>query len=85
METRQEFDRRNLYQFFEEGSYNNDLVLDSYLLPGGAEHEKLSNLHLFNLDRDRLAYIARKNGKVVAVAVPVPASVKDGFNGKVDL
>ena len=39
-----------LYQFFEEGSYNNDLVLDSYLLPGVAEHEKLSNLHLFNLD-----------------------------------
>ena len=79
METRQEFDRRILYQFFEEGSYNNDLVLDSYLLPGGAEHEKLSNLHLFNLDRDRLAYIARKEGKAVAVAVP--ASAEDGFNG----
>jgi hypothetical protein len=50
LETRQEFDRRILYQFFEEGSYNNNLVLDSYLLPGVAEHEKLSNLHLFNLD-----------------------------------
>ena len=54
-------------------------MLDSYLLPGGAEHEKLSNLHLFNLDRDRLAYIARKEGKAVAVAVP--ASAEDGFNG----
>jgi hypothetical protein len=36
--------------------------LDSYLLPAVAEHEKLSNLHLLNLYRDRLAYIARKDG-----------------------
>jgi Na+-translocating ferredoxin:NAD+ oxidoreductase RnfG subunit len=79
LEARQEFDRRNLYQFFEAGSFDNDLVLNSYLLPGVAEHEKLSNLHLLNLDRDRLAYIARKEGKAVAVAVP--ASAEDGFNG----
>jgi electron transport complex protein RnfG len=83
LEARQEFDRRNLYQFFEAGSFDNDLVLDSYLLPAVAEHEKLSNLHLLNLDRDRLAYIARKEGKAVAVAVP--ASAEDGFNGKIDL
>ena len=83
MEARQEFDRRNLYQFFEAGSFDNDLVLNSYLLPAVAEHEKLSNLHLLNLDRDRLAYIARKEGKAVAVAVP--ASAEDGFNGKIDL
>jgi electron transport complex protein RnfG len=79
LEARQEFDRRNLYQFFEAGSFDNDLVLNSYLLPAVAEHEKLSNLHLLNLDRDRLAYIARKEGKAVAVAVP--ASAEDGFNG----
>lgn len=83
LEARQEFDRRNLYQFFEAGSFDNDLVLDSYLLPAVAEHEKLSNLHLLNLDRDRLAYIARKDGKAVAVAVP--AIAEDGFNGKIDL
>ena len=83
LEARQEFDRRNLYQFFEAGSFDNDLVLNSYLLPGVAEHEKLSNLHLLNLDRDRLAYIARKEGKAMAVAVP--ASAEDGFNGKIDL
>jgi electron transport complex protein RnfG len=83
LEARQEFDRRNLYQFFEAGSFDNDLVLDSYLLPAEAEHEKLSNLHLLNLDRDRLAYIARKDGKAVAVAVP--ASAEDRFNGKIDL
>ena len=83
LEARQEFDRRNLYQFFEAGSFDNDLVLNSYLLPAVAEHEKLSNLHLLNLNRDRLAYIARKEGKAVAVAVP--ASAEDGFNGKIDL
>ena len=80
---RQEFDRRNLYQFFEEGSFDNDLVLDSYLLTADNESEKLENLHLFNLDRDRLAYIARKDGKAVAVAVP--ATADDGFNGKIEL
>lgn len=83
LEARQEFDRRNLYQFFEAGSYDNDLVLDSYLLPAVTDNEKLSNLHLLNLDRDRLAYIARKDGQAVAVAVP--ASAEDGFNGKIDL
>ena len=80
---RQEFDRRNLYQFFEEGSFDNDLVLDSYLLTAENESEKLENLHLLNLDRDRLAYIARKDGKAVAVAVP--ATADDGFNGKIEL
>ena len=78
---RQEFDRRNLYQFFEEGSFDNDLVLDSYLLTADNESEKLENLHLLNLDRDRLAYIARKDGKAVAV----PATADDGFNGKIEL
>ncbi|HAS48572.1 MAG TPA: hypothetical protein DCS33_04640 [Gammaproteobacteria bacterium] len=80
---RQEFDRRNLYQFFEEGSFDNDLVLDSYLLTADNESEKLENLHLLNLGRDRLAYIARKDGKAVAVAVP--ATADDGFNGKIEL
>jgi len=80
---RQEFDRRNLYQFFEEGSFDNDLVLDSYLLTADNESEKLENLHLLNLDRDRLAYIARKDGKAIAVAVP--ATADDGFNGKIEL
>ena len=83
LEVRQEFDRRNLYQFFDPGSFDNDLVLDNYLLPANAQTSKLSNLHLLNLDRDRLAYIARKDGKAVAVAVP--ASAEDGFNGKIDL
>jgi len=81
--TRQDFDRRNLHQFFEGVSFDNDLVLDNYLLPAVGESERLSNLHLLNLDRDRLAYIARKDGQAVAVAVPTIAD--DGFNGKIEL
>lgn len=83
LEVRQEFDRGNLYQFFEADSFDNDLILDSYLLSADAVEGKLSNLHLLNLDRDRLAYIARKDGQAVAVAVP--AIAEDGFNGKIDL
>lgn len=78
---RQEFDRRNLYQFFEEGSFDNDLVLDSYLLVADKESERLENLHLLNLDRNSLAYIARKDGQAVAV----PTTADDGFNGKIEL
>ena len=77
---RQEFDRRNLYQFFEEGSFDNDLVLDSYLLVADKESERLENLHLLNLDRNSLAYIARKDGQAVAV----PTTADDGFNGKIE-
>lgn len=82
-EARQDFDRRNLYQFFEAGSFDNDLVLDTYLLSATKMDERLSNLHLLNLDRDRLAYIARKDGEAVAIAVP--ATAEDGFNGKIEL
>ncbi len=80
---RQEFDRHNLYQFFEQESFDNDVVLDTYLLPASGQHERLSNLQLLNLKRDRFAYIARKNGKAIAIAVP--ATAEDGFNGTIDL
>ena len=80
---KQEFDRRNLYQFFEEGSYDNDLLLDTFLIPASSDHEQLFNLHLLNLQRDRLAYIAKDGDGVVAIAVP--ATADDGFNGHVEL
>ncbi len=83
LDTRQDFDRYSLGLFFDEGSYDNDLVLDTYLLRAESGQEALSNLHLMNLDRDRLAYIARRSGKAVAVAVP--ATADDGFNGGIDL
>lgn len=80
---RLEFDRQNLKQFFVEGSYDNDLVIDSYLIPAHSDLPSLVNKQLLGLQRDRLAYRARKNGEVVAIAVP--ASADDGFNGRVDL
>ncbi len=80
---RQEFDRQNLQQFFEPGSFENDLVLDTYLIPAVKTHPQLVNLDLLGLGKDRLAYRARKNGEVFAVAVP--ASADDGFNGTVDI
>lgn len=83
LHTKQEFDRLGLREFFAEDSYDNDLVVDTYLLSAEIGKEKLSNLHLLNLERDRLAYIARRGGEAVAVAVPTTAD--DGFNGKIDL
>ena len=40
-------------------------------------------LLLLNLQRDRLAYRARRGEEVIAVAVP--ASADDGFNGTIEL
>jgi Na+-translocating ferredoxin:NAD+ oxidoreductase subunit G len=81
--SRKNYDRQSLYQFFEAGSFDNDLLLDTFLLPANQQHEKLINMQLLNLRRDRLAYLAKKNGEVVAVAVP--ATADDGFNGSIDL
>ena len=80
---RLEFDRQNLKLFFADGSYDNDLVIDSYLIPAAEDHPRLVNLELLGLTRDRLAYRARREGQVVAIAVP--ASADDGFNGRIDL
>ncbi len=83
LRSKQEFDRQNLFQFFEEGSYNNDLLIDTFLIPADTDHETLVNLDLLNLQRDRLAYIAKNADEVVAIAVP--ATADDGFNGHVEL
>ena len=80
---RVEFDRQNLQQFFEAGSFDNDVVLDTYLIPARKADSSLVNLDLLGLNRDRFAYRARRNGEVFAVAVP--ASADDGFNGTVDI
>jgi Na+-translocating ferredoxin:NAD+ oxidoreductase subunit G len=81
--SQQDFDRRNLREFFAAGSFDNDLVLDTYHIPAQGPHDKLINLHLLGLQRERLAYLAKKDGNVVAVAVP--ATAEDGFNGTIDL
>lgn len=83
MERKQAYDRTSLQTFFQQGSFDNDVLLDAYLLPATTEHPDLVHLELLGLHRDRLAYRARQNCEVIAVAVP--ASVDDGFNGRVDL
>lgn len=80
---RLEFDRQNLKQFFESGSFDNDIVLDTYLIPANETHSQLVNLDLLGLNSDRFAYRARRGGEVYAIAVP--ASADDGFNGSVDI
>lgn len=83
LEQQLDFDRANLAQFFEPGSYDNDVVLDAYLIPANSEHEALVNTDLLGLQRDRLAFRARQGEEVIAIAVP--AATDDGFNGTVDL
>ena len=81
--SQQQFDRVNLRDFFALGSFDNDLVLDTYLIPANGLHEHLVNIHLLGLHRDRFAYLAKKQGEVVAVVVP--ATAEDGFNGTIEL
>ena len=81
--TRQEFDRQNLFKILTPDLFNNDLLVDTYLLRAQPEQENLVNVSALGLRRDRLAYIARQDDEVVAVIVP--ATVADGFNGFVDL
>ncbi len=83
LDQKQNYDRAKLQQFFAEIPFDNDVLLDAYLIPADGEHPSLVNTELLGLQRDRLAYRARQDGEVVAVAVP--ATVDDGFNGTVDL
>ena len=78
-----DFDRAHLHQFFVSDSYDNDAVLDAYLISADGENDGLVNTDLLGLQRDRLAFRARSEGEVVAVAVP--ATAEDGFNGTIEL
>jgi len=78
-----EYDRMALQDLFDAGSYDNDLLLDSFLLLATEPQPDLINKDLLGLRRDRRAYIARNGAEVVAIAVP--ATAEDGFNGYVDL
>jgi Na+-translocating ferredoxin:NAD+ oxidoreductase subunit G len=83
LEARKEFDRRNLQELFQATGYDNDLLLDTFLLTAHTAQDQLVRKDLLGLQRDRLAYIARYAGEVVAIAVP--ATAEDGFNGFIDL
>ena len=81
--SKQAYDRINLHQFFTDRAFDNDILLDSYLIPARQDESALVNLELLGLSRDRLAYRARRGGEIFAIARP--ASADDGFNGMVDL
>ena len=83
LQARQEFDRRNLFKVITPDLFDNDLVVDTFLLRAGDSQDNVVNIDLLGLRRDRYAYIARQDGQ--ATAVLVPATVPDGFNGYVDL
>jgi electron transport complex protein RnfG len=78
-----DYDRLNLFKILMPDLFNNDLLVDTYLLRASAVQDNLVNVSALGLRRDRLAYIARQNQEVVSVIVP--ATVADGFNGFVDL
>ena len=81
--SRQAYDRINLNQLFSDEPFDNDILLDSYLIPMDQQNSELVNLDLLGLKRDRLAYRARRDGEIFAIAIP--ATAEDGFNGSVDL
>jgi len=83
LQARQDFDRRNLFELITPDLFDNDLVVDTFLLRAGDSQDNVVNIDLLGLRRDRFAYIARQDGQ--ATAVLVPATVADGFNGYVDL
>ena len=80
--SRRNFDQQNLLQFFRDEDDDSSLILHSYLIQPD-EASNLINTPLLGLIRDRYAYIARTEDEVIAVAVP--ATADDGFNGTIDL
>ena len=83
LESHQAYDRSSLLRMMSQNPPGNDMLLDNVLLPAVVEDSEWVGLDLLNLQRDRLAYRATRNGKTVAIAVP--ATADDGFNGTVDL
>ncbi len=72
-----------LNQVLNHSEYDNNLLDDVVLMSPKCGNSSFVNLELLGLTRDRLAYIAMRNGEVAYVIVPATAS--DGFNGYVDL
>ncbi|PCH59592.1 MAG: hypothetical protein COC19_06885 [SAR86 cluster bacterium] len=78
-----DYDRVNLQELFQSESYDNDVIFDTFYLSATQDDPRFRDQHLLGLRRDRLAYIAKAGSEVVAIAVP--ATADDGFNGTVDL
>lgn len=81
-EVLQSYDRQNLQQFFTSLSNPENLIVESIPIRVGAPSTFI-NTNLLGLRRDRLGYVVRSGAEVVAIVVP--ATAEDGFNGYVDL
>lgn len=80
---RKQLDRQALAELLPPGSFDNDPLADVVVLPSNLSAVPWVQLELLGLRRDRLAYIAKSADETVAVVVP--ATAEDGFNGYVDL
>ena len=81
--SRQDFDQKNLARLFAQGGIKENVEVSTFLVAADNSDSQLINTELLGLLRDRFAYVARQDGGVIAVAVP--ATSEDGFNGTIDL
>ena len=80
---RKTLDLAALETILDPSDYDNSLIDDTVVLSPGSASSDFVKLELLGLQRDRLAYLAKRDNEVVYVVVP--ATAEDGFNGYVDL
>jgi electron transport complex protein RnfG len=74
-------ERQALDEIFPKELHDNDLINDSITL--NLTDSDFDLLHLLGLRENRQAYIARNNGRVSGVILPVLA--RDGYNGDIQI
>ena len=74
-QAQREAEAKQLLQIFPASSHDNSLIDDQFIIP--------ADQSLLEGREDRLAYRARKDGKVVGVILP--ATARDGYSGDIRL
>jgi electron transport complex protein RnfG len=80
---RKQLDLAALESLIDPIEHDNCLLDDVIVLSPRISGSNFVKLELLGLRRDRLAYLAKREGEVVYAIVP--ATAEDGFNGYVDL
>ena len=80
---REAFDQLNLSELLGPEKYRDDLSIDPFIIAVDGTDERILNIELLGLSRSRLAYRVSAGSEIVAIVVP--ATAVDGFNGFVDL
>jgi Na+-translocating ferredoxin:NAD+ oxidoreductase subunit G len=75
---KQEAERRALIEVLPPAQHDNDLLADSFLID---ENSAFQAIALLGLSQQRSAYIARLNGEVSGIIIPVEAH--DGYSGDI--